>query len=131
MIECFKTYFPSIAEKMTTAYPNGRFEIVVVLNDGSKHIFNSITKSIRKPPRPEDDSELISETMWKKEFALRLYEMLSVKGITQSELAEQTGLNPMTISKYIRGQSTPTAYNLASICRVLGCSISQLIDFEY
>ncbi len=44
---------------------------------------------------------------------------LNASGMTQSDLAEQTGLTKATISRYIHGQRTPGTYEYYKIMEVL------------
>lgn len=61
-----------------------------------------------------------------KIFAERLRKILSYK-MTQSELAEKTGLTEVTISRYINGQRVPKATEIAKISQVLNVSCDYLL----
>ena len=46
--------------------------------------------------------------------------------MTQTDLANATGIPQQQISKYIRGYRVPTFYNLDKIARALDCTIDEL-----
>jgi transcriptional regulator with XRE-family HTH domain len=48
-------------------------------------------------------------------------------GWTQEDLAEKTGINPTSISKYERGKSPLGKVNFKKLCAALGCSPEQFL----
>lgn len=71
----------------------------------------------------------MSENDWLNAFGDNLRDMLESVGMSQRELAEQTGLSPGAISKYIHKQSLPGIKAIVNIAYVLDCSMDDLIDF--
>lgn len=71
----------------------------------------------------------MSENDWLNAFGDNLRDMLESVGMSQRELAEQTGLSTGTISKYIHKQSLPGIKAIVNIAYVLDCSMDDLIDF--
>lgn len=121
----FELYFPGLAKMVVDRWRGGPNEIIVLLSDDTKFIYNAVTKTIRKY-RTFDDC---SDEEWRIEFSQRLDNSIVAKGITQNELAEAVGVSPMTISRYINGRAWPDAYLVVKISKVLECSIESLIDF--
>lgn len=123
----FETSFPFTAEKTVEYRPISDFRISVVLNDGSKVIYNRRSDSIISY---QTDTEIDTEEKWRIRFGLCLYDMLREKIVTQKELSSLTGITEQTLSRYIRGHITPSAYNLRKIARALDCSIEELTDYD-
>lgn len=48
-------------------------------------------------------------------------------GITQVEMAHLIVCSPSTLCRWEQGQRAPNIGNLMTICRVLGCSVSDLL----
>lgn len=48
-------------------------------------------------------------------------------GWTQEELAEKTGINPTSISKYERGKAPLGKINFKKLCAAFGCSPEQFL----
>jgi transcriptional regulator with XRE-family HTH domain len=60
----------------------------------------------------------------------RLREEIKNSGISQKELAERIGVNPSTISKYMRINKFPALDTFANICKVLDVSSDYLLGIE-
>lgn len=113
-------------------WPNGNLRIMAELADGDVAEYDYILKTIniaRSLDELEGRHRGDSEVKWRMEFARRLYRKLVTRGISQDELSWRTGISAGAISKYANGESTPSAYNLKKIAGVIGCPVSELIDF--
>lgn len=64
------------------------------------------------------------------EFQKRLNEYLISKRWTQAKLAEESGLTPVTINRYVNGSRTPRLDHLISIADALCVSIDWLCGRE-
>lgn len=53
------------------------------------------------------------------EFKERLKLTMQLRGMTQRELAEKTGLTEASISRYVSGQRVPNVESLMKICEAL------------
>lgn len=60
-------------------------------------------------------------------FADNLRDIMQEVGITQSELADESGLSRATINRYLAKQRLPTLKALINICDVLDCGLDELI----
>lgn len=60
-------------------------------------------------------------------FADNLRDIMQEVGITQSELADESGLSRATINRYLAKQRLPTLKALINICDVLDCNLDELI----
>lgn len=119
----FKLYFP-IAAKLVTEYrKTGLFDLTIKLDDGTSVIYDDMDHTIRTLPR---DSNAMTEKECRREFGLRLRKIMFLKGVTQAELSERTGLSQPMISNYISAKTTPSFYNVDKIAKALGCSTEDL-----
>lgn len=71
----------------------------------------------------------ISEVEWIDIFGDNLRDMLKDVNMSQTELAEETGLSKATISKYIHKTQMPNVRALVNISYALNCSFDDLMDF--
>lgn len=60
-------------------------------------------------------------------FADNLRDIMQEVGITQSELADESGVSRATINRYLAKQRLPTLKALINICDVLDCDLDELI----
>ena len=59
-----------------------------------------------------------------------LKDLLAERGMTVSQLAEQTGMNPVILKRAIAGETQPSFGQMARICSVLHIGVCQLIIYE-
>lgn len=125
----FKACYPSDGIHAIKYWENGPYEIYIRLDDGKILAFDFIDKSIRiarpyKEPLSDDDRV--------HEFGRRLCRLMYIKGLTQNDLSEITGISQTMISFYVNGRSVPSFDKVDKICRALGCSMDELryIDRE-
>ena len=61
-------------------------------------------------------------------FKDKIKELMSVKGISQRDLANAIQINESAMSRYISGERTPRIDILAKLARYFDVSIDELID---
>ena len=71
----------------------------------------------------------MTQTEWRKIFASNLYDILRDKGMTQSQLARDTGLSVSRVSDYINEKATPTIFALINMAYALDMNVDELVDF--
>lgn len=71
----------------------------------------------------------MTEAEWLDIFSKNLIEIMRDVGITQRELADETGLSEASISCYIRKIKMPGVRALVNIAYALDCSLNELMDF--
>ena len=130
IFERMSQMFPSIHKKVVDWYPSGKNEIIVVLDDGDKMAYEGFDDTIRIIKSNTVPSEVMDEAAYRKKFSDALRYQMRMAGIMQYELSERTGISVQTLSKYLKGMGTPSAYNLIRIANVLGCSVSRLTDYD-
>ena len=70
----------------------------------------------------------MTEREWREEFSRRLRRIAyRNKKYNQRQLAEASGINEVTISRYDNGLRSPTSENLIKIARALDCTIDELV----
>lgn len=60
----------------------------------------------------------------------RIRTLRKVLGLTQAQLAESLGYEPMTISRFERGEYSPGFDALHQLAKALGVSLASLLQFE-
>lgn len=62
---------------------------------------------------------------------IKLNEVLESKNKTKYWLSKQTGITQQNLGKLANGQTTSVRFdNLESICKVLNCEISDILEIE-
>ena len=65
-----------------------------------------------------------------EEIQKRLREAIQYGNITQKELAEKLGINPSTVSKYMRQDKYPALDTFANICEILDISADEVLGLK-
>ena len=60
----------------------------------------------------------------------RLREAVQYSGLSQKEIAEKIGVNPSTVSKYMRLDKYPSLDTFANICAVLDVSADEILGLK-
>ena len=60
----------------------------------------------------------------------RLREEIRLSAISQKELAERLGINPSTVSKYLRLDKYPSLDTFANICEILDVSADDILGLK-
>ena len=118
----FSFNFPSIARQATSYHHISDIELIIKLENGEVFSYENINKSLRILP----DSSSLTEEECRREFAIRLKLMMTVKGMNQNALSEATGIQQYLISDYTKGKRLPGFYNLDKIAKALNCSLDEL-----
>ena len=64
------------------------------------------------------------------EIQKRLREAIMQSGISQKDLADKLGINPSTVSKYMRLDKYPSLDTFANICEVLDVSADEILGLK-
>ena len=133
IIENYKVWHPSLYKQTVECRPSGRYCILASLDDGSKIEYNDIDNTIRDVTRlySRESIENLTEEAWRKEFGHKLRRAISENGVNQERLSEKAGISRQMLSRYIRGNSTPSGYILSRLVEILNCDARELIKFGY
>ena len=123
LYENFKLYFPLIEKGCISWKQTDLFELEIHNKDGSIDIYDDMNHSLG----PKIDTS--TDAGWKKEFARRLRKKIAMRGITQTNISELTGISQPLLSLYVQGKSLPSAQKVSSLAKALNCSVNDLIGF--
>ena len=65
-----------------------------------------------------------------EEIQKRLREAIEYGTLSQKELAEKLGINPSTVSKYMRLDKYPSLDTFANICKILDVSADEILGLK-
>ena len=105
------------------------WDLLIIFHSGKKVILDRYT-GYHKDIFYNDLNEL-TEEQEKKEFAYRLRSLMNRKWITQDQLAERLGTTQAMISRYVRGETIPSAIVLRKVAKALDCSMDDFFYREY
>ena len=66
----------------------------------------------------------------KEEIQKRLREAVEYSGLSQKEIAEKIGVNPSTVSKYMRLDKYPSLDTFANLCLILDVSADEILGLK-
>ena len=64
------------------------------------------------------------------EIQERLREALKYSHISQKELAKKLGIDPSTVSKYVRGKAMPSLDVFTNLCEILDVSSDEILGLK-
>ena len=65
-----------------------------------------------------------------KNIQKRLREEIKASNLTQKQIAEKPGINPSTISKYVRLNKYPAIDTFANLCEILDVSADDILGLK-
>ena len=71
----------------------------------------------------------MTEIEWLDIFGDNLRDILLDVGMSQSELADELGIDKSLVSRYVNKQYIPNLKTIINMAYVLNCDVSELIDF--
>ena len=72
----------------------------------------------------------MTQTEWKEIFANNLIDLLNERGMSQRQLAIDSGVSNAMISEYINRMRMPGIAAVINIAYALDVDISELVDFD-
>ena len=72
----------------------------------------------------------MTQTEWRRIFANNLLVILREKGMSQAQLARDSGLSVSRISDYINMNATPTIFAIINMAYALDIDVNELVDFD-
>jgi transcriptional regulator with XRE-family HTH domain len=70
------------------------------------------------------------QTEWKRIFGDNLVGILEEKGMSQRQLARDSGVSVSMINDYINGQRIPSVIAAINMAYALDMEVSELVDFD-
>lgn len=123
----FEIYYPSLYEQTVDWWATGRLSIAVKLDDGSIYDYDPMDNSFRHAC----DEPFVDDDVLRKAFGANLQKMIPFSGLSKGELAEKAGITNAMLSRYIRGNSTPSVVIASKLASALNCSLDELFDHTY
>jgi transcriptional regulator with XRE-family HTH domain len=71
----------------------------------------------------------MKQSEWKNVFSNNLSDILEEKGMSQAQLARDSGVSMGMISDYINKRSVPGIFAVINMAYALDMEVSELIDF--
>lgn len=65
-----------------------------------------------------------------EEIQKRLREAIEYGTLSQKEIAEKLGINPSTVSKYMRQDKFPSIDTFANLCQILDVSADEILGLK-
>lgn len=121
------SYLNTFRDKINSWYDAGEECVIIELVDGSRMYYDDLTRTYRHLER---NNELITEQDFRDESARRISRTLWIRGMTQRELANKTGISEHSICNYITGKSTPSIFAANKIAKALNCELSEIFYID-
>ena len=99
-------------------------DLIIVLENGSIYLIDTLYPGFRSLEYKNYD---LTKEQWAMEFGKRLDTLLDRCDKNQGWLSEQLEVSQQLVSRYIRGETIPSAYIMNKIIDVLGCKADDLI----
>ena len=64
------------------------------------------------------------------EIQVRLRDAIKSSGMSQKEIAEQVGIHPSTVNKYVRTDKFPSIDTFALLCKALNVSSDTILGLK-
>ena len=123
LLENLKLHFPFLANDIQGWVKNDEWGITVRTRQGETFFYDDYEHTIRRLPEHSDE---LTEEQCRMEFGTRLRRLMYGKGISQTELADLTGIQRTQLNNYINGKTSPSFYIVDRIAKALGCSADDL-----
>ena len=65
-----------------------------------------------------------------KDIQKRLRDEIKSSNLTQKQIAEKLGINPSTVSKYVRLDKYPSLDTFANLCEILDVSADDILGLK-
>lgn len=100
-------------------------DLLITYRNGVQEIYDTFLNTSRRVRHIEqaDDSQM------RLAFRRRLQTLMNRKWVTQDELAKRINSSQQMISRYLTGQSIPSALTIKKIADALNCSVDDFYDY--
>lgn len=105
------------------------WDLLITYKDGRRILYDRCTGYFKNISY--DNINELTDEQEKAEFAYMLRSLMTRKHVTQEELAIRTNITQAMVSRYVRGETIPTAITLRKIAKVLGCSMDDFFNKNY
>lgn len=102
-------------------------DLLITYKNEKKEIYDTYNNTSRRINRP--DSNNIDDSQMRLNFRRRLQTIMNRKWVTQEELAQRINSSQQMISRYLTGQSIPSALTIKKIADALDCNVNDFYDY--
>lgn len=116
---------PYISKENVESYKAlNEHDLLVTYKNGTMEIFDTFLNTSRQVNKIKDNND----EQLKLSFKRKLQTLMNRRWITQEELAKRINTSQQMISRYLTGQSIPSAITLKKIADALDCNINEFYD---
>ena len=115
------------ADKLVAWHPSGPWTIQFRYVDGSEYEFNALDKTIHVMWQTDNDNLTDEERLVK--FGYTLGRKMRAVGYDVINLSAATGISQATLYRYLRGDVSPSYFNVLKIAKALHCSPNEFAYF--
>lgn len=116
-----------LMNQVVDGYEDNQVMIIYLdMVDGRTIAYDMLDHTIRTVKKCSNE---YTDDEWEREFHIRLKRLMYLRGINQSELAEQLNVSQSQLSRYISGKTSMSVYMLRKIASLLGCTFEGLVNF--
>jgi len=102
-------------------------DLLITYRNGKKEIYDTYNNTSRRINQP--DSNNMDDSQMRLNFRRRLQTIMNRKWVTQDELAQRINSSQQMISRYLTGQSIPSALTIKKIADALDCNVNDFYDY--
>lgn len=119
---------PFINEEDILSYEAlNKHDLLITFKNGNKEIYDTFSNTSRRVNRI--DQTQTDDSQMRLNFRRRLQTIMNRKWVTQEELARRINSTQPMVSRYLTGQSIPSALTLKKIADALNCSVNDFYDY--
>ena len=119
---------PFIDEEDILSYEAlNKHDLLITFRNGKQEIYDTFSNTSRRVNRI--DQTQTDDSQMRLNFRRRLQTIMNRKWVTQEELARRINSSQQMISRYLTGQSVPSALTLKKIADALDCNVNDLYDY--
>lgn len=102
-------------------------DLLITYRNGKKEIYDTYNNTSRRINQPNSNN--IDDSQMRLNFRRRLQTIMNRKWVTQDELAQRINSSQQMISRYLTGQSIPSALTIKKIADALDCNVNDFYDY--
>ena len=119
---------PFINEEDILSYEAlNKHDLLITFRNGNKEIYDTFSNTSRRVNRI--DQTQTDDSQMRLNFRRRLQTIMNRKWVTQEEVARRINSTQPMVSRYLTGQSIPSALTLKKIADALDCSVNDFYDY--
>lgn len=116
---------PFIKEEDILSYEAlNEHDLLITYKNGIEEIYDTFNNTSRRVNRIDQTND----SQMRLSFRRRLQTIMNRKWVTQDELAKRINSTQPMVSRYLTGQSIPSAITIKKIADALDCSIDEFYD---